>query len=93
MISQKLLWENLRKSYKALINSILKNDDYEVVIINKDNKSYEEYRELHRKCAGRVTRAKETFDKQYELLENDFASLIGLKYKGFFFIFKKQLWS
>ena len=99
-ISQKLLWENLRKSYKALINSILKNDDYEVVIINKDNKSYEvheEYRELHRKCAGRVTRAKETFDKQYELLENDFASLIGLKYKGiyigfnYFFHFQKTV--
>ncbi|MDK2083867.1 hypothetical protein PT502_08635 [Aliarcobacter butzleri] len=99
-ISQKLLWENLRKSYKALINSILKNDNYEVVIINKDNKSYEvheEYRELHRKCAGRVTRTKETFDKQYELLENDFASLIGLKYKGiyigfnYFFHFQKTV--
>jgi hypothetical protein len=41
--------------------------------------------------------AKETFDKQYELLENDFASLIGLKYKGiyigfnYFFHFQKTV--
>jgi len=94
------LWKNLRKSYKALINSILKNDEFEIVIIDKDNiyyKLHELYRELHAKCAGSATRVKETFDKQFEMLENDNASLIGLKLNGnfigfnYFFHFQKTV--
>ena len=97
-LEEKDLWKNLRKSYKGLINSILKNDEFEIVIVDKNNADYELhelYRELHAKCAGRITRVKETFDKQFEMLENDCASLIGLKYKNkfigfnYFFHFQK----
>lgn len=99
-IEEKKLWQNLRKSYKALINSILKNQDFEIIIVDKNNADYklhELYRELHKKCAGGVTRVKETFDLQFEMLENDFASFIGLKYKNnfigfnYFFHFQKTV--
>lgn len=99
-LEEKDLWKNLRKSYKALINNILKNDEFEIIIIDKPNSSYEIhklYRELHAKCAGGITRVKETFDKQFEMLEKDYASLIGLKYNGkfigfnYFFNFQKTV--
>jgi len=95
-----ILWKNLRKSYKSLINKIEKDNDYEVIYFDKNNLNYgvhEKYRELHAKAAGRVTRAKETFDKQFELMKNGFATLIGLKYKGkfiglnYFFHFQKTV--
>ena len=79
------LWKNLRKSYKPIINGILKNSDFEVFIINQDNADYEiheYYRKLHHKCAGVVTRKKETFDKQFEMLKSGYATLMGLKYHG-----------
>ena len=86
-IPKEKLWMNLRKSYKALINSVLKNDEFELLIYDKDTPDYsihENYRTLHEKCAGGATRVKETFDKQFEMLENDSATLIGLKYNGEF---------
>jgi hypothetical protein len=81
------LWQNLRKSYKPLINGILKNSDYTIFIMNSNNADYEIhecYRKLHHKCAGRVTRNKKTFDKQFEMLKNGYATLMGLKYKNKF---------
>ena len=98
-LSQQELWKNLRKSYKALINNALKNNDFEIVIIDKNNPDHnihELYRDLHKKCAGN-TRVKETFDKQFEMLKNDLASLIGLKLKdkfigfNYFFHYKKTV--
>lgn len=98
--AEEKLWQNLRKSYKALINSVLKNDEFEIVIIDRTNPNYglhELYRELHIKCAGGITRAKQTFDKQFEMLKNDYATLIGLKYNGkfigfnYFFHFQKTV--
>ena len=86
-LEQNNLWKNLRKSYKALINSVLKNNEYEILIINNktpnSNEIHGEYKILHEKCAG-VTRGTETFDKQFEMLQRGFASIIGLKYKDKF---------
>lgn len=99
-VEENILWRNLRKSYKSLINSNLRNEEFEIQIIDKNNSDYELnelYRELHTKCAGGATRVKETFDKQFEMLENDFASLIGLKYNNkyigfnYFFHFQKTV--
>lgn len=81
------LWKELRKSYKSLINGIINSDEYEIVIISKKNKNcdiHEEYRLLHKKAAGKETRPKVTFDKQYELLENGNATIIGLKFNDKF---------
>jgi len=82
-----ILWTNIRKHYKSMINKVLKDDTFEIFVMNNHNADYsihEEYRLLHKKCAGVVTRAKETFDKQYEMLENGVATLIGLKYQDKF---------
>lgn len=84
--SEQDLWKNLRKSYKGLINQTLKNKEFSIEIMNKENSNYsfhESYRNLHYKCAGN-TRNKETFDKQFEMLQNNLATIIGLKYKNNF---------
>lgn len=81
------IWKNIRKSYKPLINGILKNPEYEIVKIDAKNPDYdvhEKYRELHHKCSGRITRAKSTFDAQFEMLKNDLGSIFGLKKNGVF---------
>ena len=95
-----ILWKNLRKSYKSLINGIIKSNEYELVIVDKNNPDYnlhEMYRKMHERCSGRVTRKKETFDTQYKLLLKGNATLIGLNHNGkfigfnYFFHFKKTL--
>lgn len=94
------LWKNIRKSYKPIINGIFKDKNFEIILMNKDNPDYElheNYRELHYKCAGRITRKKETFDLQFKILKEGFATLIGLKYKEkfigmqYFFNYKKTV--
>lgn len=83
-LTESELWQNLRKSYKSLINNIIKNHDFEIIIMDKLNKDYELhelYRKLHTKCAGCETRKKSTFDKQFEMLRDGYATLIGLRYK------------
>lgn len=84
-VSRADLWRNLRKRYKGQINGVMKSSDFEFFILNKDNQSYEMheiYRALHAKAAGRETRPKTSFDKQYELLKDGFATIIGLKYNA-----------
>jgi FemAB family protein len=73
----------IRKSFTSLINNGEKH--YEIVIFDKDNpdwSAHEQYRILHHKTSGRVTRHLKTFDLQFEQLKNDEAILIGLKFKG-----------
>jgi len=79
------LLNNCRKGHRCDIKHILSNKDFKVFFIDKDNPVYEiheEYRMLHHKCSGRVTRPKETFDLQFENLKQGHAVLFGLKYKG-----------
>ena len=80
--SKESLWMDLRKSYKALINKADKT--FEIFLMdcnNPDNEIHEQYRLLHYKAAGRVTRPLETFHTQFEMLKNDEAMLIGIKHK------------
>ncbi|SVD11794.1 uncharacterized protein METZ01_LOCUS364648, partial [marine metagenome] len=77
------LWTNLNKSYKPLINGIKKDANFEIMLFDKtcaDYDIHESYRKLHKKCSGRRTRLKSTFDRQYEMILQDNALLIGLKY-------------
>lgn len=86
-VSRADLWRNLRKRYKSQINSVMKSSDFEFFILNKDNQNYkihEIYRALHAKAAGKETRPKASFDKQYELLKRGFATIIALKWGGVF---------
>jgi len=74
-----------RKGCRNDIKSILKDKNFSVFFIDKNNADYnihKEYRELHKKCAGKETRAKKTFDWQFERLKEGKAVLFGLKYKN-----------
>lgn len=76
--------EGCRKGHKYDIKRILKDKNFETFIIDKNNASYEsheEYRKLHHKCAGKVTRSKESFDLQFKMLKEGHAILTGIKYK------------
>ncbi|MEI7605825.1 MAG: hypothetical protein WCJ64_00435 [Rhodospirillaceae bacterium] len=78
-LDEAALRRSLRKSYKALVNKYSDNNGYSIVIVDANNPSYElheHYRWLHAKCAGRVTRAKESFDLQYRMLEDGHATLM-----------------
>ena len=84
---KKYLWSNIRKHYKSMINRVLKDSNFDIFIMDDKNADYsvhEYYRELHHKCAGKITRSKKTFDKQFEMLKDGFATLIALKYKDKF---------
>jgi len=77
------IWTKLRRSFQPLINKALKKYDIKVYDYkNPDYQIHEQYRELHRKAAGRVTRPKETFDLQYEMLREDNAVLVGAQWEG-----------
>ncbi len=81
---KRALWSALSKGHKADIKKVLRNNDFELVTIDSSNANYdihEIYRELHHKCAGRVTRVKESFDKQFAMLKDDNASMFGLRYR------------
>jgi hypothetical protein len=95
---ESLMWTNVRKSYKSLINGILKNTNnlYELEFINKDNADYsinEIYRNTHIKAAGRETRSKETFDLQFEMVKEGHGMITALKLEGNYISFNYFLHS
>jgi hypothetical protein len=74
-----------REGCRKLIRPLLKNNDFSVFYIDKENPDlnmHKLYENLHHKCAGRVTRPQWTFDNQFEELKQGHAVLFGLKYKG-----------
>jgi len=78
------LLKSCRRNHQRNIKKIKNNTGFSVFYIDKDNPSYEtheEYRMLHHKCSGRITRPKKTFDMQYEKLKQGNAVLFGLRYK------------
>jgi len=78
------LFSACRRNHRRNIKFILNNNDFSVFFMDKNNSLYEiheEYRKLHHKCSGRVTRPKETFDQQFKKLQQGFAVLVGLRYK------------
>jgi hypothetical protein len=80
------LYASSRKGHRESMRKILQNDNFEVFVVDCQSPQslafHEEYRELHHKCAGKVTRPKETFDMQYEKLKNGAAVLAGINYRG-----------
>ncbi|MDE2165855.1 MAG: GNAT family N-acetyltransferase [Alphaproteobacteria bacterium] len=78
---ERLLWQELRKSYKALINKFSNANGYRTSVIdagNPDEAAHEHYRQLHAKAAGRVTRDKASFDAQFRMLREGHATLLNL---------------
>jgi hypothetical protein len=85
---QEELWADLRNSYKSLINK--SDQTYETIIIDHkkpDFEIHEAYRLLHHKSAGGVTRPMETFNLQFEMLKEDEAMLVAIKFNGAFISF------
>jgi len=79
------LFNSCRRNHRRNIKKILNNNDFLIFYMDAKNPSYkihEEYRELHHKCSGRVTRDKKSFDLQFEKLKQGNATLFGLKYKN-----------
>jgi len=76
------LWSKLRKSYRSIIKC--NQDKYRIFIMNSknaDKKIHEIYRNLHHKAAGKVTRPRETFDIEFDMLQKNYATLICLMEK------------
>ncbi len=74
-----------RTDHRSRIKKILTDNEVVIFYTDQSDSSYqihEQYRELHHKMAGHVTRPKETFDMQFERLKLGEAVLFGLKYRG-----------
>ena len=65
----------IRKSFRPLVSSGLKNWNVEVMDQYCDN-TWAKFRELHKKVAGRVTRSIETWDIQHESIKSGDAFLV-----------------
>lgn len=77
--------KSCRRNHQRNIKKIEDDKAFAVFYVNEDNPSYEiheEYRALHHKCSGRITRPKQTFDLQYEKLKQGQAVLFGLSHQG-----------
>lgn len=84
--SKEVLWRDLRKSYKSLINSMIKNDKFKILFSNQENhielnEKYVEFHKEHMKQAGKEPRSDNIYNKQLKLLENDLASIVAVTYK------------
>jgi len=69
---------NFRKSYKSLIVSGSKQWTVRVLDRYLNNSVWQEFRNLHRKVSGRVTRSEETWDLHHQDIEHQRAILIWL---------------
>lgn len=84
---QEYLWTNLRKSYKALINSLIKNSEYTVLYSNNTNykdlhRQYVAFHKIHMANAGKVPKSDDIYDRQLNLIENNLATIIAIQYKN-----------
>lgn len=81
-LDEKVLWTNLNKSYKSLINKYTKNTENQFLIMTKENYSWEiflEFYKLHCNIAGDMARKISLFKEQFKLLQNGLATLFYIK--------------
>jgi FemAB family protein len=69
---------NFRKSYRPLITKGLSTWTVDI-LESARTPAFDEFRELHRQVAGRVTRSLETWDLQHRALEQGEAFLVTLR--------------
>ncbi|ANV98019.1 hypothetical protein BBW65_04030 [Helicobacter enhydrae] len=93
-LPQEEMRKRLRKSYKPLINSYMKKSCYSIHKITQSNPNkdiHDQYVHFHHLCSGRKTRSDESFEIQYQMLLDGFATLFGLCYNkdfiGFCYFF------
>ena len=84
-LEKKFLWNDIRKSYKSLINWGLREMEFKIFDSNSiDWTTMIHFRNLHIKVSGRETRTIESWKKQYEWIKKNNAFVI-------FSYFKKKL--
>lgn len=84
-MSEEQLWMNLRKRYKSLINSLIKNQEYRIVYSNETNSltlhnTYVAFHKEHMIKAGKKAKDDTIYNKQYHLLHHGLASIIAVEY-------------
>jgi len=84
---QESLWTNLRKSYKALINSLIKNSEYTVLYSDNANfkdlhQQYVAFHKIHMKNAGKIPKSDEIYDRQLNLIEHNLATIIAIQHNN-----------
>jgi len=82
---QHVLWKNLRKSYKSLVNGFIKDKAYSIIdsSSNHKRKLHDIYVSFHQQhMINERKKPKESFvyEKQYDMLESELASIIAIKY-------------
>lgn len=92
--TQDQLWSNLRKSYKPLINHYNKKPEFCIHKVTQESPNraiHDLYVEFHHQCSRRKTRSDESFEIQYQMLLDGYASLFALSYEtnfiGFCYFF------
>lgn len=73
------LWDDLRRNHKR---GIQKTDTFEITVYDKNNihqAVFDDYKELHRLAAGRITRPEFTFNKMYQWILDGTAILVASK--------------
>lgn len=76
--SEKNIYENVRKSYKSLINQQIKKYEYKILCSdNYEQKSWEDFRLLHLRVSGRITRSEETWNLQGKMIKEGNAFLVS----------------
>ena len=82
LLTEELLWRNLSKRYKSIINKYTKNTTDKLLIINKDNAQWKyqnEYYKLHKNVAKEYARDISLFEYQYKLIEEGSATLFVIQ--------------
>jgi hypothetical protein len=77
LLDYNIIRQSFRKSYKSLISKFTKK--IELKIYNSDNinlKVYAEFKNLHFKEAGRITRSEKTWEIHFDMIKNGSAVLI-----------------
>ena len=70
-------WNNIRNSYRSLINKAKKNYKQTIIDENNFNKNdCEKYRFLHAEASGRAVRPISTFEKMYSMIKRGEAFLV-----------------
>ena len=85
--TQEQLWTNLRKSYKALINSFIKDSLIDTVYSDANNflelhEQYVTFHKIHMTNAGKIPKSDIIYSQQLNLIKEKKASVIAVKYSG-----------
>src|SRR3989338_2129576 len=83
---------DMRRNHQRAIRKIQADKAFAIEIFDAKNvtfETHEQYRELHHKCAGKVTRSKATYELQFEMIKNGFAGRYLMQFQAVKYFDKK----